>query len=874
MKFPDKTRIEYKGVFKVVECTYLTWNRSDGDYDYDYTYEWYLPNGRLLFQATNEHPCVYKNEYLIYKISEKYGAIDKDGNIVINFVYDGIEIYGDSLIVSVFENDNSTINTINLNNKISTCGVLKITDHVITTFIESKYNQIEVIGSWYIVRNGKLWGIFDNQGRLIISITNSQICIVGHTKNRNKSEYIEYLVDTDEKNYSNNFIYKTENHGIGIPGTFADTDLQNCIFILNNKNGVQFFCTKTGFLQNIMIDEVKYAISPDVYLVRIGNIFCFYNLKENKITSGSFERVRILFYDNYKALVLQKGKWGLIHLLNENKAFIDIPCEYNSLNFLEEIFLSPDFLLAQAINEKYGFINEKGYISVPLMYDDIIPMRDSVFMVRIDDKYGFININKAQATAVKYSKEIINQINFIDGYTLIEDPVSKRFGILSQNYVEVVPTIYDEIVYSNSCYFYSYDTMIEDRDNLQHHNIKWETAVKHWGCRRFDGTKIFDDIYDCFFVINDQYVIAGKSTSSFTNEEEYFINNNFMPWKAVKEGSIPNYVGVYDLYSTETGELICSGISGFKPVVSGYEVHIGGNLKIEYGEYDDDLEYTPTYIVHVNYKYFLLNNDMNCIISGRRSHIFKKGILIEKKKGKWNIPEDALLMENIHDYAFVKDSAFLIIKNKQTKMIKLIRLADCHNTEYYPHIMALDNSYYVTMVNNNAILRSFDSDIINAYDFITFDISHQLLCLKTIEDKFCLVELYNMDTHRTSCISQKERIDALMESLVKKWCFNITNVANKRATLLLRKFNAEFKEKINNLFELSWDFDGIPIIYHYWFGSSLYEHFINAYVTELADEMEETQPVPLYYNNYTWKDSIRDLCDGYEDAMQDYYAED
>ena len=55
-------------------------------------------------------------------------------------------------------------------------------------------------------------------------------------------------------------------------------------------------------------------------------------------------------------------------------------------------------------NGKFGFVSEIGYVSIPFIYDEIIPMKTGNFNVRIGDSWGVIDINGRELVRVKYDK--------------------------------------------------------------------------------------------------------------------------------------------------------------------------------------------------------------------------------------------------------------------------------------------------------------------------------------------------------------------------------------------------------------------------------------------------------------------------------------
>jgi hypothetical protein len=59
-------------------------------------------------------------------------------------------------------------------------------------------------------------------------------------------------------------------------------------------------------------------------------------------------------------------------------------------------------LTAVARNKKWGFINSKGVVVVPLKYDGPSEFEDGLACFELDGKYGFVNKSGKEVVAMKY----------------------------------------------------------------------------------------------------------------------------------------------------------------------------------------------------------------------------------------------------------------------------------------------------------------------------------------------------------------------------------------------------------------------------------------------------------------------------------------
>jgi hypothetical protein len=130
------------------------------------------------------------------------------------------------------------------------------------------------------------------------------------------------------------------------------------------------------------------------------------------------------------------GKWGYIDKTGE----VVIPIKYDSIGYFNEELACVGIIeKIESIIEKtkYGFINKAGEIVIPVKYDWAYEFSEGLAPVEIDGKWGYIDKTGEVVIPLKYSKAYNSQ----EGMLLVEDDTGRR-GYIKNPLVsneEVIP---------------------------------------------------------------------------------------------------------------------------------------------------------------------------------------------------------------------------------------------------------------------------------------------------------------------------------------------------------------------------------------------------------------------------------------------------
>lgn len=177
---------------------------------------------------------------------------------------------------------------------------------------------------------------------------------------------------------------------------------------------------------------------------------------------------------------------------------------------------------------KWGFMSINGLIKIPFKYDNVNRRKDGNFDVSIDHSWGVLSPSGKEIIAIKYSSPIPD----VYKDAIVKDRLSKRYGILDEDGLERIPTIYEHLEVKDGIVFFGIG-------GYERQNFFSNINEAKWGCLNCQGVEIIPPIYDCFLV-QDGVILAGYGG------------------RIVGDPDLDVYDGVFDMYSYH-GELIFGG---------------------------------------------------------------------------------------------------------------------------------------------------------------------------------------------------------------------------------------------------------------------------------------------------------------------------
>lgn len=768
--------------------------------------QWISVDGKVAYVG---HATPLSSNYLkVYK-NKKCGALDKNGEKVINFLYDDIKFCNSFFVVR----------------REDCIGLVGLKGEVI---LDTVYKKLESVS---IENNPLFLGSENNLGRYYIGgpTMYKGYCKEygfdsnGHTNYNGKPcDYLCRSVISINKSY-NNYLQEIS-FNINASDSF---DLEYPIIIRTDEYA-ELFTIADGIIQNSRFNEIQ-QITKLCYVVKRNEKFGIFRIDESAI-SIPIEYDQIQFFGGHTVLLRKDNMWGANSLVLKKNIFhfltkIDVPLDnleikilddfqfnfgvkrvyinnYNGeekpyytiidtngkeVKELQELYLEDNFTrfddnhYLTKCKGKYGFVSSLGYVSIPFIYDEILIRKTGSFNVRIGNAWGVIDLSGKELVRIKYAKPIplyiaAPQNSYFD-YDFLKDDIAKdvkRYndriivrdalsgcqGSLDLNGNEVIPTIYDHLIfdYSNHSYGTEYNSDYlffgyggykdEDLGTLFSGNI----VSANWGCITKSGNQIVPPKYDYFKVVGD-YICAGRDGGFAVSGQ----------WGNMHQ---TDYAGVYDLYASD-GEFIIGGFNKFYVQDGIMFFHFGGHWKEESDEYD----YISSYFVEGNGRWLILDSNLQSLIrlkDGSKKK-FEKGykltITTKKENNKvtnyWNAPLEIFsILEPRISYGL------LVIGDGTSE--KLLNPKDGSIGPNYKHITILSESFYAGI--NDVLV-----EIINIngkfsdprFLVITEPSSGYSFGVETIDDKYSRVLLIKLlsDHIESEVVISKTETDKLLDNI-------------------------------------------------------------------------------------------------------------
>ncbi|MGB3005654.1 MAG: WG repeat-containing protein [Chitinophagaceae bacterium] len=365
-------------------------------------------------------PVIYDEVYLFWdglsavKLNGKFGYVDKKGTVVIPLKYDQAWHFeaGKATVVlnkkETFINKNGTeLFPFKYDN------LYALNDGLIQAWLNKKTGFIDITGKelipviydsvTYQMEGGKkmfLRGLhyyFDKNGKPMRDV-------------------YDYIGETDDEGEA--FVMLNEKWGkidqkakIILPLKY-----DNMLFTENGMTGVNVK-GKWGFIN----DDEKETIRP-----QFDTVVTNFNVKGMAIVKNGKQMFII-----DKAGKKLKTITSLPNIEPEAEKPSSFATSY------EQTGETSEGLTAVAKNKKWGFINAKGVLVVPLKYDDVMPFENGLASVVLNEKWGYVNKVGKEIVAVKYD----NIDFFSNGFAGVK--VNEKWGFVNTQGVMVIKPQYD-----------------------------------------------------------------------------------------------------------------------------------------------------------------------------------------------------------------------------------------------------------------------------------------------------------------------------------------------------------------------------------------------------------------------------------------------
>ena len=732
---------------------------------------WYNRDGMLLYEGKAK---ALSGKFLCISNGKKFGVISKDGNRIINCLYDEIVLEDELLIVL----------------RGDKLGLYDLDGNII---LDAFCNSIESV-------------VIDNNPMLLGRTTFSEkrgsnhypgYCKEFHFDTDNNSHtispYIHFNCGTKKDLLYREAIMATSKWKVYKvnqpynPEYFIETiqtikDLTKPM-IISTGTSKMVYTKSEGILPNSEFDDIQ-QITQICYVVKRDNLFGVYRIDTKELVIPiEYECIR--FYGGHTILVYKDGLWGARSLGFGSNIFnilfkVSIPNKYLEVKILDDyqqffgckekksysseeyytivysngqeiydiselecdsqfVYIDSSHFMT-SIGGKFGFINSQGQKVIPFKYDEIAQREDGRFDVRISDRWGILTVDGFEVVRIKYSSSLPKQF---DKEIIVKDAESECFGLLAPDGSEMIPTIYEHLLGSeDDGLFYFGRGGFEDEDHPTF--FSGDINGANWGVVSRNGKIIIDAKY-INYKVQSGFIVAGRNGAYFpdTDDSDY-------AWY----GS--NFDGVYDLYNKD-GELLIGGFSEFEyDERNGIFIFFFGGEWKEYSAFDDDWNN-----IHITgYKFergidlwLVLDKDLKTIIRDKDGapKQFEKGFVgkieIKKEDDKikhiYNMPIE-LMAKGFSHVAI--NSVIINDSNSEYHKSQAVDIATGKRTKLYSKIEQVTEDLFYFAEGNNVGITNINSDVlIGDCLLITYPINNYVLIGKKESEEDFNVLLYNLD---------------------------------------------------------------------------------------------------------------------------------
>ena len=361
--------------------------------------------------------------------------------------------------------------------------------------------------------------------------------------------------------------------------------INNDLIIARNEDGVGIININQEKVIPFQYYDLQYL--NDNFIIALGDEskFGVININNEEVLPFEYDEIHKVSETNDYCRIVKNNKFGLIDV---NNSEIVIPIEYESLYYVDEVYIENELIVAQK-DEKTGIININNKEIVPFIYDRI-ELVGNCFEVYKDSLAGLLN-NKGKEILPAEAIDIMEvKDGFITARVYIED-YEHKYAVYDMDGNEIVPPIYDYIDYNASenymivkngrtANLVDKSTGDEVLKNSYYSDI-WYTNDKYFAggnssyfsIVNFDGQQLTPQYYSNVSFVNvggDELLAAQRQTnSSFDRNIDYFKQTSGPSTWAVDEVSkaIENHLVPFEYQSSFTFNIkryeFCSMIVSF-----------------------------------------------------------------------------------------------------------------------------------------------------------------------------------------------------------------------------------------------------------------------------------------------------------------------
>ena len=418
----------------------------------------------------NEVQLHYKVEeiseynYFTLEQNQKYGVIDRNGNIIIEAEYEAVQIpnpskaifvcvkeynentkeyetvvynekkevllsnYKNIQAISIYTNVNSTpyeksVLTYKENGKY---GLINLEGKQITKPVYDEISSINYKEGTFLVKQNELEGIINMKGKVIIKCEYESVTSDNYYSENGNNKQAGFIVS---KKTEDGYRYGYANYRGTIILNPIYTQLERVTEIANEK-GVYFIAFKNGQagllknnkeILNYEYEDIQYNVLGSIFVTKRNGKYGAVNQEGTTVLYPEYDNV----YTGGMYLNALKDKDIFIFDLNGNKIETNEVSKTKTEN--------ANYYITIDKNNKYKVVDSKDNIIIDKDYTYIEYLPGDYFIVERDSKSGIIDSNGKSVIELKYDS--ISRINETD---ILQMETNKNIALYNLNMKEIV----------------------------------------------------------------------------------------------------------------------------------------------------------------------------------------------------------------------------------------------------------------------------------------------------------------------------------------------------------------------------------------------------------------------------------------------------